>query len=93
MPARTRSCTRLCRLSGNGRLHRAFIEQAELLNTLLRLEVTTQYGSLDDLLAQHEHLYAELTSRDEARAQAACDEHMRHATAHVLAMRARPATP
>jgi GntR family transcriptional regulator, gluconate operon transcriptional repressor len=82
----------LCRLSGNGRLHRAFIQQAELLNTLLRLEVTTQYGSLDDLLAQHEHLYAELTSRDEARAQAACDEHMRHATAHVLAMRARPAT-
>ena len=79
----------LCRLSGNGRLHRAFTQQAELLNTLLRLEVTTQYGSLDDLLEQHEHLYAELTSRDVARAQAACEEHMRHATAHVLAMRAR----
>jgi DNA-binding GntR family transcriptional regulator len=83
----------LCRLSGNGRLHRAFIQQAELLNTLLRLEVMTQYGSLDDLLAQHEHLFAELSSRDEARAQAACDEHVRHATAHVLAMRARPAMP
>ena len=81
----------LCRLSGNGRLHRAFVQQAELLNTLLRLEVTTQYGSLDDLLAQHEHLYGELTSRDEARAQAACDAHMRHATDHVLAMRARAA--
>src|SRR6188472_193602 len=74
----------LCRLSGNGRLHRAFTQQAELLNTLLRLEVTTQYGSLDDLLEQHEHLYAEVASRDEARAQTACDEHMRHATAHVL---------
>ena len=81
----------LCRLSGNGRLHRAFTQQAELLNTLLRLEVTTQYGSLDDLLEQHEHLYAELTSRDGARAQAACDAHMRHATAHVLAMRAQAA--
>lgn len=79
----------LCRLSGNGRLHRAFTQQAELLNTLLRLEVTTQYGSLDDLLEQHEHLYAELSSKDVARAQTACDEHMRHATAHVLEMRAR----
>ena len=83
----------LCRLSGNGRLHRAFTQQAELLNTLLRLEVTTQYGSLDDLLEQHEHLYTEVASRDEARAQTACDEHMRHATAHVLAMRARTAKP
>jgi GntR family transcriptional regulator, gluconate operon transcriptional repressor len=81
----------LCRLSDNGRLHRAFVQQAELLNTLLRLEVTTQYSSLDDLLEQHEHLYAELASRDEDRARAACDEHMRHATEHVLAMRAQAA--
>src|SRR6185312_7806076 len=65
--------------------HQEFARQDALLNTLLRLEVTTQYGSLDDLLEQHEHLYAELASRDEARAQAACNEHMRHATAHVLA--------
>lgn len=77
----------LCRLSGNRHLHRVFNQHARLLWTLLRLAVTTQYETLDWLLAEHEHLYSEIASRDVARAEAACSRHLEQATEEILEMR------
>ncbi|HKG37601.1 MAG TPA: GntR family transcriptional regulator [Conexibacter sp.] len=77
----------LCRRSGNTRLHRTFVQNAGLLSTLLRLEVTTQYDSLDGILSEHEALFEEIASNDVARATAACDLHLREATERVLTMR------
>lgn len=84
----------LCRLSGNVRLHRAYVQHATLLTTLLRLEITTQYESLDGILAEHEALFADIASRDVERAVRACEHHLQQATERVLAMRAggRPRT-
>jgi DNA-binding GntR family transcriptional regulator len=79
----------LCRLSGNGRLHRVFDQHARLLSTLLRLEVTTQYETLQGLLEEHEHLYRELATRDVVRAEAACNRHLDLAAEQVLRMRSQ----
>jgi DNA-binding GntR family transcriptional regulator len=79
----------LTRLSGNRRLHRVFIQQAGVLRTLLRLEITTQYESLAGILAEHEHLLEEILSGDPARAEAACELHLRQARDRVTAMRER----
>jgi GntR family transcriptional regulator, rspAB operon transcriptional repressor len=78
----------LTRLSGNSRLHRVFVNQAGVLRTLLRLEITTQYTSLDGILSEHEHLLKEIRSRDRARAQAACELHLEQASERVIRMRA-----
>ena len=83
----------LCRTSGNQRLYRAFRQQAGLLSALLRLEITTQYDSLDEIIAEHERLFADLTSGDIRRAEAGCDRHMQHAIAHVAKMRSASAQP
>jgi GntR family transcriptional regulator of gluconate operon len=77
----------LCRLSANARLHRAFRQHARLLGHLLRLEVTTQYETLDGIAAEHQQLYEEIASRDVARAESACNLHLRQATERVLRMR------
>jgi DNA-binding GntR family transcriptional regulator len=77
----------LTRLSGNTRLHRVFIQQAGVLRTLLRLEITTQYESLAGILAEHEHLLEEILSGDPARAETACEVHLQQARDRVTAMR------
>jgi GntR family transcriptional regulator, gluconate operon transcriptional repressor len=77
---------RLCALSGNRRLHRAFANLAGVLGALLRLEVTTQYESLDHILAVHETLLADLSSRDVARAEAGCRAHLGEALERVIRM-------
>jgi DNA-binding GntR family transcriptional regulator len=76
----------LTRLSGNRRLHEVFVHQAGVLRTLLRLEVTTQYESLDELLAEHEQLMAEIASKDVRRAETACELHLEQALERVLRM-------
>lgn len=78
----------LCRGSGNSRLHRVFVNHAGVLGTLLRLEVSTQYEALDGLLAEHETLFAEINSRDVARAERACNDHLDQALERVMRMRA-----
>jgi DNA-binding GntR family transcriptional regulator len=78
----------LCRQSGNGRLHRTFVNHAGVLGTLLRLEITTQYEALDGLLAEHEALWREIRSRDVARAERACNQHLAQALERVTRMRA-----
>lgn len=83
----------LCRLSGNRRLHRAFVQHAGLLNTLLRLEVTTRYDSLGEILTEHERLFEDLSSGDVARAEAGCNRHLEHALRQVTAMRDAAAAP
>jgi DNA-binding GntR family transcriptional regulator len=77
----------LTRLSGNSRLHRVFVQQAGVLRTLLRLEITTQYESLAGILAEHEHLLEEILSGDPARAEAACELHLAQARDRVIKMR------
>lgn len=76
----------LTRLSGNSRLHRVFVNQAGVLRVLLRLEITTQYASLDGILSEHEHLLNEIQSRDRARAEAACELHLEQASDRVTRM-------
>ncbi|MER7542529.1 GntR family transcriptional regulator [Actinomadura sp.] len=76
----------LCRLTENRRLHQAFERHSGLLSTLLRLEVTTQYESLDGLLTSHEEIVDDIASGDVERAQAACERHLDHAIGMVLAM-------
>jgi DNA-binding GntR family transcriptional regulator len=78
----------LTRLSRNRRLHRVFLTHAGVLRTLLRLEITTQYESLDGILAEHEQLLGEILSRDGARAEAACELHLEQARERVIRMRA-----
>jgi DNA-binding GntR family transcriptional regulator len=63
-----------------------FVNQAGVLRTLLRLEITTQYTSLDGLLSEHEHLLKEIQSRDRARAEAACELHLEQAGDRVTRM-------
>jgi DNA-binding GntR family transcriptional regulator len=76
----------LCRLSGNGRLHRAFVQQSGLLNVLLRLEITTQYETLDGLLAEHVELFDDISSGDPQRAAAGCERHLAQALERVTEM-------
>jgi GntR family transcriptional regulator of gluconate operon len=76
----------LCRLTGNRRLHQAFEQHSGLLATLLRLEVTTQYESLDGLLAGHEGMVEDIASGDVARARASCERHLEHAIGKVIGM-------
>jgi len=76
----------LTRRSGNSRLHRCFITHTGLLGTLLRLEVTTQYESLDGLLHEHEQLLDDLLSKDVQCAEAACYLHLEQAADRVVRM-------
>jgi DNA-binding GntR family transcriptional regulator len=82
----------LCRGSANSRLHRVFVNHAGVLGTLLRLEVSTQYQALDGLLAEHETLWDEISSRDVSRAERACNNHLEQALERVTQMRGRSPT-
>ena len=62
------------------------LNQAGFLRTLLRLEITNLYASLDGLLAEHTHLLEEITSGDRARAEAACEPHLEQASERVTRM-------
>ena len=66
-----------------------FVNQAGVLRTLLRLEITTQYASLDGILSEHEHLLEEIQSGDRARAEAACELHLEQASDRVTRMLAK----
>jgi DNA-binding GntR family transcriptional regulator len=77
----------IVRLSGNRRLHRAFVQQAGVLRTLLRLEMATIYETLDGILAEHEWLLGELRSGSVERAEAACEVHLGQALERVTSMR------
>jgi DNA-binding GntR family transcriptional regulator len=77
----------IVRLSGNRRLHRAFVQQAGVLRTLLRLEMATIYETLDGILAEHEWLLGELRSGSVERAEAACEVHLGQALERVISMR------
>jgi DNA-binding GntR family transcriptional regulator len=77
----------IVRLSGNRRLHRAFVQQAGVLRTLLRLEMATLYETLDGILAEHEWLLGELRSGSVERAEAACEVHLGQALERVTSMR------
>jgi DNA-binding GntR family transcriptional regulator len=77
----------IARLSGNRRLHRAFVQQAGVLRTLLRLEMATIYETLDGILAEHEWLLGELRSGSVERAEAACEVHLGQALERVTSMR------
>lgn len=77
----------LTRLSGNRRLHRAFVQQAGVLRTLLRLEITAVYETLDGILTEHEWLLGEIRSNSVERAEAACEQHLAQALERVTSMR------
>jgi len=70
----------------NRRIHESFVNHTGLLRTLLRLEVHTQYESLDGLFQEHEWLHAEISSKDVSRAEAACYQHLEQAAERVVAM-------
>ncbi|HWF73664.1 MAG TPA: GntR family transcriptional regulator [Solirubrobacteraceae bacterium] len=76
----------LCRLSGNRRLHQAFVQQSGLLNTFVRMEIKTQYRTLAGILDEHVELFADLSSGHGLRAQEGCERHMREALERVTSM-------
>jgi DNA-binding GntR family transcriptional regulator len=76
----------LTRASGNGRLHQVFVSQAGILGAILRLEITTQYEMLDEILDEHEELIREICSMDPDRAEAACRHHLKLAGERVADM-------
>ena len=78
----------LCRLSANDRIYRAFVQNAGVLGALLRMEITTQYDTLDGLLDEHEELFRDISSGDIERAERGCDRHMTGALERVMRMRA-----
>jgi DNA-binding GntR family transcriptional regulator len=82
----TRFHAELCRLSGNRRLHAAFVQQSGLLSVFLRMEIKTQYRTLSGLLDEHIELFEDLSSGDGQRAEAGCDRHMREALERVTSM-------
>ncbi|HWF71944.1 MAG TPA: GntR family transcriptional regulator [Solirubrobacteraceae bacterium] len=82
----TRFHTELCRLSGNRRLHLAFVQQSGLLNVFLQMEIKTQYRTLAGILDEHVELFGDLSSGDGQRAQAGCDRHMAEALERVTNM-------
>lgn len=73
----------LCREAGNGRIHRLWVNQVGVLRTLVRMEVTSQYESLQPLLEEHERLIEEIASRVPDRADAACRRHASEALERV----------
>ena len=79
--------TELCRLSGNERIHRAFVQNAGVLGALLRIEITTQYDTLDGLLIEHEELFRDISSGDVRRAERGCERHLTGALDRVIRMR------
>lgn len=78
---------KLCLLSGNGRLHRAFVGYAAVLGLLFRLEVDriyTSQASLEELWSEHRTLFEAVGSLDPRLAEKACDEHLDRARERLI---------
>jgi GntR family transcriptional regulator, gluconate operon transcriptional repressor len=75
----------VCRLSGNSRLHRAFVEHAAVLRTLLVVEEAAFFSSLVDIGPQHEPLLDALRAGDVGKAEAAFNEHLEDAGRRLVA--------
>ncbi|MGH2680908.1 MAG: GntR family transcriptional regulator [Actinomycetota bacterium] len=74
----------LCRVSGNRRLHEAFVRNASALRILLRLEEERFYGSFDEVWTQHRDLLDVVESGDASRAEAMVTEHLESARDRLL---------
>jgi GntR family transcriptional regulator of gluconate operon len=75
----------VCRLSGNSRLHRAFVEHVGVLRTLLVVEENTYFASLVDIAPQHEPLIEALRADDVRKAEAAFNKHLKEAKDRLVA--------
>jgi GntR family transcriptional regulator, gluconate operon transcriptional repressor len=75
----------VCRLSGNSRLHRAFVEHAAVLRTLLVVEEAAYFSSLVDIGPQHEPLLEALRAGNVRKAEAAFNEHLEDAKVRLVA--------
>lgn len=75
----------VCRLSGNSRLHRAFVEHAGVLRTLLVVEEAAYFSSLVDIGPQHEPLLDVLRAGDVRKAEAAFNKHLEDAKERLVA--------
>ena len=74
----------LCRVSGNRRLHDAFVRNASALRILLRLEEERFYGSFDEVWTQHRDLLDVVEAGDVPRAEAMVTEHLESARDRLL---------
>jgi GntR family transcriptional regulator of gluconate operon len=74
----------LCRVSGNRRLHEAFVRNASALRILLRLEEERFYGSFDEVWTQHRDLLDVVEAGDAPRAEAMVTEHLESARDRLL---------
>jgi len=74
----------LCRVSGNRRLHEAFVRNASALRILLRLEEERFYRSFDEVLDQHRELLGAVEAGDASKAEAMFTEHLESARDRLL---------
>lgn len=74
----------LCRVSGNGRLHDAFVRNASVLRILLRMEGERFYNSFDDVSTQHRNLLAAIEAADGAGAVTMVTEHLESARDRLM---------
>jgi DNA-binding GntR family transcriptional regulator len=66
----------LCRVSGNERLHKVFVENATALTLLMKVETSEYYESYEPLWDEHKYLLDAISSYDLERAETACREHL-----------------
>lgn len=74
----------LCRVSGNRRLHDAFVRNASALRALLRLEEERFYASFESIWHQHRELLDAVRAADGARAEAMFTDHMEAARDRLI---------
>jgi DNA-binding GntR family transcriptional regulator len=74
----------LCRVSGNRRLHDAFVRNASALRALLGLEEERFYESFQAIWDQHRELLETVRSGDVNRAQALFTDHMEDARDRLI---------
>lgn len=74
----------LCRLTGNGRLHQAFVGQAALVRTLIEAEEERYYESLQDVWREHRPLLSAIRARDSRLAEDLCYEHLERSKTHLI---------
>ncbi len=74
----------LCRVSGNRRLHDAFVRNASALRALLGLEEERFYGSFDAIWHQHRELLEAVRAGDGERAEALFTVHMEDARDRLI---------
>lgn len=74
----------LCRVSGNRRLHEAFVRNASVLRILLRLEEERFYRSFDEVWDQHRELLAAVEAGDALGSDAIFTEHLESARNQLI---------